>query len=40
MADANRLALALVVAEANTHYIKLAADTFDALQTGAYRGKF
>ncbi|OKV36166.1 IS5 family transposase, partial [Escherichia coli] len=34
MTDGNGLPLALVVAGANTHDIKLVADTLDALQTG------
>ncbi len=34
MTDANGLPLSLVVAGANTHDIKLVADTLDALQTG------
>lgn len=34
MTDANGLPLALIVAGANTHDIKLVADTLDALQTG------
>lgn len=34
MTDADRLALSVVVAGANTHDIKLVADTPDTLQTG------
>lgn len=34
MTDANRLPLSRVVAGVNTHDIKLAEDTLDALQTG------
>ncbi|GHC06461.1 hypothetical protein GCM10007290_39090 [Providencia stuartii] len=34
LTDANGLPLSLVVATANTHDIKLVADTLDALQTG------
>lgn len=34
LTDANGLPLSLVVAAANTHDIKLVADTLDALQTG------
>lgn len=34
MTDANGLPLSLVVAAANTHDIKLVADTLDGLQTG------
>ncbi|MBL5862534.1 hypothetical protein JBO49_18190 [Serratia fonticola] len=34
MTDANGLPLTLVVTPANTHDIKLAMDTLDALQTG------
>ncbi len=34
MTDANGLPLSLVVAGANTHDIKLVAETLDALQTG------
>lgn len=34
MTDANGLPLALAVAGANTHDIKLVADTLDALQAG------
>ncbi|EML8869853.1 transposase, partial [Shigella flexneri] len=34
MTDGNGLPLALVVAGANTHDIKLVTDTLDALQTG------
>ncbi|WP_284149397.1 hypothetical protein [Escherichia coli] len=34
MTDANGLPLSLVVAGANTHDIKLVADTLDTLQTG------
>lgn len=34
MTDANGLPLSVVVASANTHDIKLVADTLDALQTG------
>ncbi|EFB72130.1 hypothetical protein PROVRUST_06885 [Providencia rustigianii DSM 4541] len=34
MTDANGLPLSVVVAGANTHDIKLVADTLDALQTG------
>lgn len=36
MTDANGLPLSLVVAGANTHDIKLVADTLDALQTGRH----
>ncbi|BEC47989.1 hypothetical protein VEE53_34870 [Escherichia coli] len=39
MTDGNGLPLALVVAGANTHDIKLVADTLDALQTGADRAR-
>jgi hypothetical protein len=34
LTDASGLPLSLVVAAANTHDIKLVADTLDALQTG------
>ncbi len=34
MTDANGLPLSLVVAAANTHDIKLVADTFNTLRTG------